>query len=149
MKIAEDDPMKEDLWSAKVDHLKLQKLLYFAQAVNLAVNDEALFDEKIEAWPLGPVVPDVYQEFKQHGSEWISRDHGSCDGITAETEEFLRQIWLEFGKYTSAQLVDLTHKHAPWRDAKQSGSKLISEESMKVFYRKLLVPAYEQTASIR
>lgn len=147
MRVAEDDPLKDELQSqARVDHLKLQKLLYFAQAIKLAVDDEPLFDERIEAWPLGPVVPLVYQEFKQHGADWIGRDHGSCEGISPENEEFLRQIWLEFGKYTATQLVELTHKHAPWRLAKEQGKKEIEQDSMKVFYKKLLVPVDGQTA---
>jgi uncharacterized phage-associated protein len=45
-------------------NLKLQKLLYYAQGWYLAIHDEALFDERIEAWPRGPVVPPVYGSFK-------------------------------------------------------------------------------------
>ena len=44
--------------------LKVNKLLYFAQAWSLVRLGRPLFDESIEAWPLGPVVPNVYNAFK-------------------------------------------------------------------------------------
>lgn len=39
---------------------KLHKLLYYAQAWHLVWEDEPLFDEPIEAWGSGPVVPALY-----------------------------------------------------------------------------------------
>ena len=38
-----------------ISNLKLQKLLYYAQAWFLALQDKPLFDERIEAWAHGPV----------------------------------------------------------------------------------------------
>lgn len=49
-------------------NLKLQKLLYYSQAWYLALYDLPLFDDRIEAWVHGPVVPPVYGAFK--GKEW-------------------------------------------------------------------------------
>ena len=43
-----------------ITNLKLQKLIYYAQAWFLALHDEALFDDPIEAWVHGPVVPEVF-----------------------------------------------------------------------------------------
>lgn len=43
-----------------VSNLKLQKLLYYAQAWHLALHDNPLFDERIEASVHGPAVPPVY-----------------------------------------------------------------------------------------
>ena len=48
-------------------NLKLQKLLYFAYGVHLSLFDERLFTDEIHAWKLGPVIPLVYKEFKDHG----------------------------------------------------------------------------------
>lgn len=47
-------------------NMKLQKLLYYAQGWHLALKGDALFDERIEAWPHGPVVPPVYGTFKHY-----------------------------------------------------------------------------------
>lgn len=149
LQTAADDPMKHFVQKQNIDHLKLQKVLYFAQAISLAVYDEPLFDEEIEAWPLGPVIPSVYQAFKQNGASWISKDQGAEDGIDSEKKEFLRQIWLEFGKYTALQLVEMTHKHDPWKNAKDRPGRVIDEEEMRNFYRPMLVPenAQETTAA--
>ncbi|MDA0665038.1 MAG: DUF4065 domain-containing protein [Proteobacteria bacterium] len=46
-----------------IDPLKLQKLLFYANAWYLALHDDSLFDEDIEAWPWGPVVRNIYIEF--------------------------------------------------------------------------------------
>jgi uncharacterized phage-associated protein len=40
-------------------NLKLQKLLYYAQGLHLALYNEPLSKGRIEAWKHGPVVPSV------------------------------------------------------------------------------------------
>jgi Uncharacterized phage-associated protein len=57
-----------------ISNLKLQKLLYYVQGFALAMYDKPLFDEDIEAWMYGPVVPCVYQEYKEFGSGAIEFD---------------------------------------------------------------------------
>ncbi len=51
-----------------ISNLKVQKLLYYAQGGYLAFHDEPLFPEAIKAWAHGPVVPQVYHEYKQYGA---------------------------------------------------------------------------------
>jgi uncharacterized phage-associated protein len=41
-------------------HLKLQKLLYFAQGFRLAYDGIPLFYDPIEAWPTGTVIRSIY-----------------------------------------------------------------------------------------
>ena len=48
-----------------VSNLKLQKLLYYAQAWNLAIHSKLLFNDPIQAWVHGPVVPSVWHEFRK------------------------------------------------------------------------------------
>ena len=47
-----------------ISNLKLQKILYFVQAEFLVNTGKPCFSEEIEAWDFGPVVPEVYHEFK-------------------------------------------------------------------------------------
>ena len=56
-----------------LSNLKLQKLLYYAQGFHLAIKNEPLFDEDIEAWTYGPVVPSVYNQYSQHGGDPIPK----------------------------------------------------------------------------
>lgn len=51
-----------------ISNLKLQKMLYFVQAEFLVEKGEACFSEKIQAWNFGPVVPEVYQQYKVYGA---------------------------------------------------------------------------------
>jgi len=55
-------------------NLKLQKLLYFAYGVHLSLFNKKLFSDEIQAWKLGPVVPSVYKEFKDHGKNPLGPD---------------------------------------------------------------------------
>ena len=61
-------------------HLTLQSLVYLGYAVSLSLFDRRLFNERIEAWDIGPVVPELFHEFKRFGKapieEWsIDFDH--------------------------------------------------------------------------
>jgi uncharacterized phage-associated protein len=44
--------------------MKLHKLLYYCQAWSLVWDGEPLFEEEIEAWVSGPVIPYLYELHK-------------------------------------------------------------------------------------
>jgi uncharacterized phage-associated protein len=132
------DPFVEEM-KMDMTHLKLQKLIYFAQAAHLAINDEELFDEQIEAWPLGPVVRSVYDVFQDHGRDIIAAEHGSEDGIDDYAQSFLKEIWNEFGKYSAYELVNITHRHEPWKHAIKRDDRILDREEMKTFYKRIFV----------
>ena len=48
-------------------HKKLQKLCYYAQAWHLALLNEPLFNENVEAWIHGPVIPALYAKYADYG----------------------------------------------------------------------------------
>lgn len=50
-----------------VSNLQLQKILYYVQKKFLE-HDLKAFDDKIEAWQIGPVVPAVYNRYCGFGS---------------------------------------------------------------------------------
>ncbi len=54
----------------RLTHLKLQNLVYVAYGIRLASSDggdDRLFRQHIEARPPGPLVPELYHEFKRFG----------------------------------------------------------------------------------
>lgn len=57
-----------------IPNLLLIKMLYYLQADSLRLNGEPLFNEEIEKWGYGPVVPDVYSNFKSLGAAPIDSD---------------------------------------------------------------------------
>ena len=124
------------LWYANKEHskikdvsnLKLQKLLYYVAATYLAKYEEPLFDEPIEKWQLGPVVPSVYREFKNAGRhisqpsfrvkvgsnfqvQVINFDHSKIvEPVTTHIAEIVSNLI----KLEPFKLVDKTHAETMW-----------------------------------
>lgn len=98
-------------------NLKLQKLLYFAQGEYLAQTGNQLFEDNIEAWALGPVVREVYDQYKVCGTFPVTAFDVKVANVSIdpETREFLNAIWDSYGKFSAAYLVNETHKkESPW-----------------------------------
>ena len=62
--------------SVTVDPLKVQKLVYFAHGWHLAFLSQPFILEDVEAWKYGPVVPELYRDFKKFGSVPRCHSHG-------------------------------------------------------------------------
>jgi uncharacterized phage-associated protein len=111
---------------ADISNLKLRKLPYYAQGHYLAQNGEPLFDEEIQAWAHGPVVPDFYHAFKDFGRGPINpdviRDDFDWDRYK-NVETFLMDIWDRYGSVAAWTLREKTHREPPWRDAFEDGVK--------------------------
>lgn len=120
-----------------ITNLKLQKVLYFAQAYYLSKIGRPLFSDNIEAWEYGPVIPDVYHKFKSKGSDPIICEEDESSLSDADKEN-LKKIWGTFGGYSASRLVDISHAHTPWREASKSTSKVISHKAIKEYYAPLL-----------
>lgn len=52
----------QDEQNPEITNQKLQKLLYYAQGLSLAIYGKPIFNENILAWSYGPVVRSVYDE---------------------------------------------------------------------------------------
>ena len=123
-----------------VTNLKLQKLVYYAQAWYLALNDEPLFDDRLEAWVRGPVQPNLYQDYKNFGWNPISADLGPV-AISPHIKSHLDEVMSVYGEMTGFHLERLTHQEDPWLKARGSWPKdvpsnsVISHEDMKDFYK--------------
>lgn len=126
-----------------ISNLKLQKLVYYAQAYHLANYDEPLFPEPVEAWEHGPVVPELYHHYKAYGSGHIPApgDYEPED-YDERTTELLDEIWNTFGQYSAWKLRNITHHDGPWINAHRNGSRsrsrTISHDAMRNFYRAYL-----------
>ena len=127
---------------------KLQKLLYYAYAWTLALLNDAvddiqfrLFNEPIEAWVHGPVVPEVYSEFKGYGWNDIPMVSEMDENIFAsDVLDVLNQVWDVYGSFTGNELEEISHKDAPWREARNGlasymgSNRKISDKSMFEYY---------------
>ncbi|MFP7287978.1 DUF4065 domain-containing protein [Shouchella clausii] len=121
-----------------ISHLKLQKILYFIEAHYLVKRGRSLIAEHFEKWKLGPVVPEVYHEYKTFGSRPITRvpsihsikfneekddfefsvekfDPESVD-IETEDKDFIKRITDLYIEEDAFDLVERTHQHELWAD---------------------------------
>ena len=135
------------LYQSSMEHKKLQKLCYYAQAWHCALEGEPLFSERIEAWVHGPVIPVLYQQYKDYGWQEIPQVKGFDESkISSGTLEVLRAVYDSYGGLTGIQLENLTHNESPWQVARGELYPLqplatctneIREQDMRDYYRKL------------
>jgi len=129
-------------------NLRLQKLVYYAQAWHLALTGEPLFEDDFEAWVHGPVIPHLYRRFKENGWRPIDRVAASpMPEIDDETRGILEEVWSAYGQFSATRLEELTHGETPWIDARRgydpgaSCSEVISQAAMHDYYAPQLAPA--------
>jgi uncharacterized phage-associated protein len=123
-----------------ISNLKLQKLLYYAQAWHLAIYGQKLFAERFEAWVHGPVIPAIYGTYKKYG--WRNIDEEvERPMFDDRTTEFLEELLDEYGPLDALRLEWLTHHEDPWLAARagipadQPCHSIIDEGVMESFYR--------------
>ena len=97
-------------------NLRLQKLLYYAQAWSLVMRDKPLFPERIEAWVHGPVVCDVWDAFKAKGTGPITEDTigEPVFDLTDDEQEFVRSVWDSYNSFSALKLREMIHEEDPW-----------------------------------
>jgi uncharacterized phage-associated protein len=118
-----------------MSNLKLQKLMYYAYVWLFVFQREHLFEEKLEAWHYGPVVPSLYHNFK-NGDRPIEVVETDPELLPDDTKEYLDSIWHSYGQYSAEALINIVHKEAPWLDAYNLNNtkKIITDESILDFY---------------
>ncbi|OTJ82543.1 Panacea domain-containing protein [Pseudomonas aeruginosa] len=124
-----------------VSNLKLQKLVYYAQGFHLAVYDEALFTDYIEAWTHGPVVPNVYHHYKQFGSGSIPAPIDfNLEAFSPEQVELLNEVQHIYGQYAAWPLRAMTHEESPSRNNYPAGAlrREIPADDMPQFFKTLV-----------
>ncbi len=125
----------------KINHLKLQKLLYYVEAWHLVYTNEPLIKDNFEAWLHGPVVRRVwnyYRDFSIMFDDLPCIKPGKID-LTEEQEQIIDDVLDEYGDKTGYYLECLTHVEKPWIEARSQGeNQIISKEIMKDYYSGLI-----------
>lgn len=130
------DPEEGDL----ISHLKLQKLLYYAQGVHLAIYDKPLFQENIYAWKLGPVVEEIYYAYKEYGSDCIPPPEDIDFSVYSDdVKELLKEVYTVYGQFSAWRLSQMTHDEPPWNTT--PCDSIISHEKLKEYFRTQLIDA--------
>ncbi len=122
--------------------MKLQKLVYYTQAWSLVWDDKTLFNDRIEAWANGPVVPSLYAA---HRLQYEVNDipGGDLQSLNDDQIETVQAVINYYGDKSSQWLSDLTHMEDPWIGARaglsegERGNQEITLASMAEYYSSL------------
>lgn len=125
-----------------ISAMKLQKIVYYCQAWSLVWDDRELFNDRIEAWANGPVVPSLYEKHK--GQFKISKwPYGNPENLDEKAKETIDSVIKFYGEKSAQWLSELTHKESPWLNARgnlspnERGNNEITTASMVEYYSSL------------
>jgi uncharacterized phage-associated protein len=93
-----------------IDPMKIQKLVYLSHGWNLAFYGTALISQPVEAWRYGPVVPDLYQEFREFRAGAITRSAKAAGHLIPQNQNLVESVWATYKDYSAVQLSMLTHE---------------------------------------
>ena len=135
-----------------VTQMKLQKLVYFAQGHHLAKYGRSLISENFQAWMYGPVIPEIYNDFKLYGSRPITNTAEFTPSPTyrppfrldAEAIDTINYTWDVLKHYSAMSLSNWTHHpEGPWSKVYDPDVKStpINNDEIKQYFQKLLIKA--------
>lgn len=105
--------------TGEITAMRLEQLLYYAQAWHMVWEEDLLFNDPIEAWVYGPFIPNVYEHhrnlFKVDASTFPMGD-ASC--LSAPEASSVDSVIDFYNNKSAHYLNDLIHNEAPWRDAR-------------------------------
>lgn len=117
---------------------KLQKLLYYIQAWSLAHRSKKMFRQDIEAWLHGPVVANVYHQYKEYGFNPINCENILTETFSMDDRALMDAVLNSYSQYDADYLEMRTHIEQPWREARNNNQRIISKDSMENYYRNIL-----------
>lgn len=94
--------------SSPCGEAQYQKLLYYVQAWSLAWDGTPMFEDRIEAWAMGPVVPSVRHCLGEKGDYDLSADQKAT----------INAVVGHYRRWSGEELDGMTHAERPWREAR-------------------------------
>lgn len=123
-----------------IDPMKLLKLTYIAHGWHLGITGKPLFDNQVQAWKYGSVIPDLYQAVRMFGKNNVDPfliSISAKNPITEEYKEFLMKIWNKYKNLSGLQLSALTHEEdSPWSQVWDGSHDAVIENSVIEKYYK-------------
>lgn len=102
--------------------MKLQKLIFYSQAMSLVWDDVPLFENDFEAWAKGPVCRQLFNahkgKFMLENSDFLTAYKPDVRRLTAEQKETINVVVDGLKDYPPYRLNDMVHQEKPWLDAR-------------------------------
>lgn len=125
-----------------INMTKVQKLLYAAYGVFLAVTGERLLNEHPQAWPYGPVFPTTRNKLLNVNFYEISIQSEEFNTLKKDTvlNSLLQSIFNTFGNWTAGQLTSWSHQDgSPWEHTVEkedfSWGNVIPDELIEGYFK--------------
>jgi uncharacterized phage-associated protein len=109
----------EDGLSQDMTNMKVNKLLYYSQCLHLALYEEPLFEDEIQAWQYGPICPPVYGEYREFKNQSLPVP-SICNlpKFSRDITDLMGEVWCFLGEHHAYKLSDMTHQEFPWKNAR-------------------------------
>lgn len=136
----------------RLNPCKIQQLVYFSTGWMLGLTGRPLFSERILATRDGPLVREIYFEFRKYGTgdvtqyatefelsnnnlelvEYVPRIHHYNEDALL----LIQRVWSVYGRFTSGQISKMIKCiHGPWYSTYRiSRGKEISIKDIQVFF---------------
>ena len=131
----------------RVDHMKLQKLVYFVHGWSLVLMGQSLMSERPSTWEHGPCFATLHRELRLTGREPVSfmTDYDVSsdswvvpipDANNAQVTDLLDQVWRTHGHFTALQLATLAHPEGgAWWQAKAERWPFLRDEDVRAEFQ--------------
>lgn len=136
-----------------ISPLKLQKLAYYCQGYFLAVHEMRMFQENIFAWKHGPVIDDIYHEYKCYGKNFIPHQKGNYFfELSEDNKRMIDYVLDTLGHFGGWSLRNKTHNESPWvnsyRGGLGDGSQITDTLMLEHFRHELSLAQDRQLANV-
>lgn len=118
-----------------MSNLKLQKMLYYEQGYHLAKFGTPLFDDDIEAWMYGPVVPSVYQHYNEFGANGIMPTEDEMFFEDDVEEKLFDEVFRAYAPYSAIGLMNKTHEEKPWNTTPTGIGNVIPKDKIEKYFK--------------
>lgn len=127
--------------------VKLQKLVYYSQAWNLAWSGAPLFEEEHEAWVKGPVCRALFKGHRGFRTVKTHRAPEYRENLTDEACAVIYAVLEKYGHYEGDALVEMSHREEPWITAR--GGLGPTEPSSEIIPREMIAHYFVTLSSER
>ena len=126
--------------------MKLQKLIFYAQAMSMVWDDVPLFEEEFEAWAKGPVCRELFNahkgKFMLNDSKFLEPYKPNTSDLKPEQIETINVVADSLIDLPPYRLSDMVHQETPWINARgncPAGARcenIIPKSEMQNYYMK-------------
>jgi len=120
--------------------LKLVKLTYLCEGWSLALRDQSIFCEDVEAWQYGPVVALLYAKIRRFKAAPVPPIDCDETPLSEDQKVLIKSVYHAYKHLSGPQLSDLTHQPGtPWSQTwdRKNRKQIIPTSLIKDHFKEL------------